>query len=161
MEILENVLSIDKIKHLQELGVNTGNASMTWMLYPYEEGKQPQLSLREWRTFKEPFRKEHCIPAFTLLDIFELLPKEIKTGTDTYWITMYFSDNCWHICYSMSDEFDYYQEFLSYGNDHYFTEPKGIMFFWDENWDNATIISGRYHKATVNELIEHFKIKEE
>lgn len=49
----------------------------------------------------------------------------------------------------------------SIGNDHYFTEPKGIMFFWDENWDNATIISGRYHKATVNELIEHFKTKEE
>ena len=114
MEILENVLSIDKIKHLQELGVNTGNASMTWMLYPYEEGKQPQLSLREWKTFKEPFRKEHCIPAFTLLDILKLLPKEIKIGTDTYWITMYFNDNCWHICYSMSDEFDYYQEFLSY-----------------------------------------------
>lgn len=49
----------------------------------------------------------------------------------------------------------------SIGNDHYFTEPKGIMFFWDENWDNATIISGRYHKATVDELIEHFKTKEE
>lgn len=68
MEILENVLSIEKMKHLEELGVNTDNASMTWMLYPYEEGKQPQLSLREWRTFKEPFRKEHCIPAFTLID---------------------------------------------------------------------------------------------
>lgn len=49
----------------------------------------------------------------------------------------------------------------SIGNDHYFTEPKGIMFFWDENWNHATIISGRYHKATVNELIEHFKTKEE
>lgn len=49
----------------------------------------------------------------------------------------------------------------SIGNDHYFTEPKGIMFFWDENWDNATIISGRYHKATVDELIEHFKTEEE
>lgn len=49
----------------------------------------------------------------------------------------------------------------SIGNDHYFKEPKGIMFFWDENWDNATIISGRYHKATVDELIEHFKTKEE
>lgn len=49
----------------------------------------------------------------------------------------------------------------SIGNDHYFTEPKGVMFFWDENWDNATIISGRYHKATVDELIEHFKGKEE
>ena len=49
----------------------------------------------------------------------------------------------------------------SIGNDHYFTELKGIMFFWDENWDNATIISGRYHKATVDELIEHFKTEEE
>lgn len=47
------------------------------------------------------------------------------------------------------------------GNDHYFTEPKGSMFFWDENWMHATIISGNYHKATVEELIEHFKEKEE
>lgn len=46
------------------------------------------------------------------------------------------------------------------GNDHYFTEPKGSMFFWDENWMHATIISGNYHKATVEELIEHFKEKE-
>lgn len=46
------------------------------------------------------------------------------------------------------------------GNDHYFTEPKGSMFFWDINWMHATIISGNYHKATVEELIEHFKEKE-
>ena len=46
------------------------------------------------------------------------------------------------------------------GNDHYFTEPKGSMFFWDENWNYGTIISGSYHKATVEELIEHFKGKE-
>lgn len=46
------------------------------------------------------------------------------------------------------------------GNDHYFIEPKGSMFFWDINWMNATIISGNY-KATVEELIEHFKGKEE
>lgn len=47
------------------------------------------------------------------------------------------------------------------GNDHYFTEPKDSMFFWDINWMHATIISGNYHKATVEELIEHFKEKEE
>ena len=47
------------------------------------------------------------------------------------------------------------------GNDHYFIEPKGSMFFWDINWMNATIISGNFHKATVEELIEHFKGKEE
>lgn len=47
------------------------------------------------------------------------------------------------------------------GNDHYFTEPKGSVFFWDMNWMHATIISGNYHKANVAELIEHFKEKEE
>lgn len=47
------------------------------------------------------------------------------------------------------------------GNDHYFTEPKGCVFFWDINWMHATIISGDYHKATIEELMEHFKGKEE
>lgn len=46
------------------------------------------------------------------------------------------------------------------GNDHYFTESKGSVFFWDINWMHATIISGYYHKVTVEELIEHFKGKE-
>jgi hypothetical protein len=35
----------------------------------------------------------------------------------------------------------------------------GSMFFWDENWNYDTIISGSYHKATVEELINHFHNK--
>lgn len=71
---MKQVLSIEQMKNLGDLGIDTSNASMTWMLYPYEEDKQPKLSLREWNTFKEPFRIQHCIPAFTLLDVLELLP---------------------------------------------------------------------------------------
>lgn len=47
------------------------------------------------------------------------------------------------------------------GNDHYFIEPKGSFFFWGIEYQNATIISGNFRKATVNELIEHFKTKKE
>lgn len=47
------------------------------------------------------------------------------------------------------------------GNDHYFVADEGSVFFWDENWNHATIISGNYHKATVEELMKHFKEKEE
>lgn len=43
------------------------------------------------------------------------------------------------------------------GDDHYFVEPKGSFFLWDIEWQNATIVSGFVRKATVNELIEHFK----
>ena len=111
MIYMKQVLSIEQMKNLGDLGIDTSNASMTWMLYPYEEDKQPKLSLREWNTFKEPFRIQHCIPAFTLLDVLELLPKEIKTGTNNYWLVMSHDSEKWYVCYS---EFDYYKEFRSH-----------------------------------------------
>lgn len=46
-------------------------------------------------------------------------------------------------------------------NDHYFVEPKGRFFFWGIEYQNSTIILGNFRKATVDELIEHFKTKEE
>lgn len=57
MEILENVLSVDRMKHLQELGVNTGNASMTWMLYPYEEGETTTIIFTRVENFQETEQK--------------------------------------------------------------------------------------------------------
>lgn len=46
-------------------------------------------------------------------------------------------------------------------DDHYFVKPKGRFFFWGIEYQNATIISGNFRKATVDELIEYFKTKEE
>ena len=97
---------------------------------------------------------------------------DIKSLNDCNGINCGFNEELFLAIAALRDDSNYMQWFItdsilsvsysdSIGNDHYFTEPKGIMFFWDENWDNATIISGRYQKATVNELIEHFKTKEE
>lgn len=97
---------------------------------------------------------------------------DIKSLNDCNGINCGFNEELFLAIAALRDDSNYMQWFItdsilsvsysdSIGNDHYFTEPKGIMFFWDENWDNATIISGRYHKATVNELIEYFKGKEE
>lgn len=97
---------------------------------------------------------------------------DIKSLNDCNGINCGFNEELFLAIAALRDDSNYMQWFItdsilsvsysdSIGNDHYFTEPKGIMFFWDENWDNATIISGRYHKATVDELIEHFKTKEE
>ena len=96
---------------------------------------------------------------------------DIKSLNDCNGINCGFNEELFLAIAALRDDSNYMQWFItdsilsvsysdSIGNDHYFIEPKGIMFFWDENWDNATIISGRYHKATVNELIEHFKEKE-
>lgn len=54
------------------------------------------------------------VPTYTFQEIIELLPKEIKTVTDTYYLTISTYDcDVWSIYYSMSDEFDYYKEFKS------------------------------------------------
>lgn len=58
-------------------------------------------------------RGVEMMPAFTLQDIIEVPPKEMKTGMDTYWLTMSHDSEEWHICHPMSDESDYYKEFKS------------------------------------------------
>lgn len=104
----KQVLSIEQMKHLQELGVDASDASMifqrgsatrhVWVLHVMGYA---DTSLRE---------KEYT---YTLQDILGLLPKEIKSGEDIFCLTMFVIGKMWTVCYSMSDEFDYYKEFSS------------------------------------------------
>lgn len=114
----KQVLSIDQMKHLQELGLDTSDASMYWARVSHgsrvddkSKGKWFLSLHKEFQTCG--FISYEALPTYTLQDIIDKLPKEIKTSTDTYWITVSIYTNMWYICYSMSDEFDYYKEFSS------------------------------------------------
>ena len=102
------VLSIEQMRHLQELGVDTSKAKMCWYaIYETEPNWYNELRIRD-----EVFDKNYPhIPTFTLQDILEILPKTIEN-----WFTdagiykqkasfeMYIKDSNWHICYSLFDE---------------------------------------------------------
>lgn len=112
----KQVLSIEQMKHLQELGLDTGDASMHWQYLPTADAiinGTDEIEEEPCLFVSQPNMK-HEYPAYTLQDILGLLPKEIRTSTDTYCLTISIYD-CkeWYICYSMSDEFDYYKEFKS------------------------------------------------
>lgn len=78
------VLSIEQMQHLKELGIDTSKASC----YIWEaEGKEYLY----WGKCEDA----NGIPTFTLPDILELLPKEI-CGND---ITIYHHRNYWCIYY--------------------------------------------------------------
>ena len=144
-------------KKLEELGYFndspewTNNCSIIWAYqYPMKGFDTPNYVIAD--SFDIPFDKHSA-----------LCGKFIDCG---------FNEELFLAIAALRDDSNYMQWFItdsilsvsyddSIGNDHYFTEPKGIMFFWDENWNHETIISGHYHKATVNELIEHFKDKKE
>lgn len=150
-------LSISQMRHLKELGVDTSKASMVliakdesgnevcWEDLSFKEDTGTWLCESWDEESDEPCRKEAYLDyldaengdydhsyredcgVFTLQDILDLLPKEVKTDTDTYWLTISIYD-CkeWYVCYSMSDEFDYYKEFKS----EYLLEAACQMLCW-------------------------------
>lgn len=144
-------------KKLEELGyiknspIWTDNCSIIWAYqYPVKGFDTPDYVIAD--SFDIPFDKHSrlCgkfIDCGTNEELF-LAIAALRDDTD---------ENQWFVTDSpLSVSYD-----DAVGNDHYFTEPKGSVFFWDINWRHATIISGNYHKATVEELIEHFKGKGE
>ena len=72
MKIEEQVLSIEQMKHLQELGVDTSDASMCWLDFEDNEPMEvavfvPQIMLG-YATCK-------IYPTYTIGDLIEKLPK--------------------------------------------------------------------------------------
>lgn len=103
----KQVLSIKQMKYLQDLGLDTSDASMC------VEWKESDENNKVVNSLDADTNYDYYYPTYTLQDILYKLPKEIKTSTDTYWLTVSIDTNMWYICYSMSDEFDYYKEFES------------------------------------------------
>lgn len=73
----KQVLSIEQMQHLQELGMDTSNASMCWV--KDTEGNQ-HLSVHDEYCYEANFMNP--VPAYTLQDILEILPSTIGEGED-------------------------------------------------------------------------------
>lgn len=90
-KIMRQVLSIEQMLRLRELGVDTGDASMEWVRDTYIPGLPYELLLKDQRT-GTTYEK---IPAYTLQDILDKLPKQIDEYTlqirhaHGYWVCEY------------------------------------------------------------------------
>ena len=69
MEIKEQVLSREQMRHLQELGVDTSDASMCWVAG--EDADEVEWNLIIPNNFLLPYN----IPTYTIGDLIEKLPK--------------------------------------------------------------------------------------
>ena len=90
MKIEEQVLSIEQMKHLQELGVDTSDASMYWVRAKRIIGKQRNnvldnemgkwsLSLSKSMVHSVDWAVE-SVPTYTIGDLIEKLPKSDNSG---------------------------------------------------------------------------------
>lgn len=73
MKIEEQVLSVEQMKRLQELGVDTSDASMCWVA-----GEDTYTDEEEWNLcIPNHFLLPYNIPTYTTGDLIEKLPKTI------------------------------------------------------------------------------------
>ena len=100
MKIEEQVLSREQMKHLQELGVDTSDASLAWYMSP--NANQWKIKIKD-KLAHEMLRRispERYIPTYTTGDLIEKLPKHINSWNDNrlvidgdedadYWYVVY------------------------------------------------------------------------
>lgn len=90
----KQVLDIQQMKHLQELGLDTSNASMYWVRLvrlPNVKKKKKEVLIDWFLDLKKGYMhvgydEYESLPTFTLQDILDLLPSEIQK--DGRWATL-------------------------------------------------------------------------
>ena len=106
MKIEEQVLSREQMKYLQELGVDTSDASMAWYMSP----KTNQWKIKAKNNFSHELllrlSPERYIPTYTTGDLFRKLPSSLKCDYLDSWIAIN-SDGSDDPLISASYEFEY------------------------------------------------------
>lgn len=92
----KQVLDIQQMQHLKELGVDTRTASLCWVCLLSE----PYLSFYD----KEyPQKDTKVIPSFTLQDILDLLPTEIEKENRNYQLEVFRNPQRYFVSYYWLD----------------------------------------------------------
>ena len=85
MKIEEQVLSIEQMKRLQELGVDTSDASMCWLDFEDKEPMEVAVFIPEVMLGYAQYK---LYPTYTIGDLIEKLPKSIDLGFGEYDLEM-------------------------------------------------------------------------
>ena len=82
MKIEEQVLSIEQMKHLQELGVDTSDASMCWLRYDVGGVVKLYMEINDKKCIEMYSATPY--PTYTIGDLIEKLPEELKIEHKVY-----------------------------------------------------------------------------
>ena len=108
MKIKEQVLSIEQMKHLQELGVDTSDTSMAY--YNISRDNQPDkwilgIANKEVATVMLSNGITEMEPTYTIGDLIEKLPKDVRN----YDLEIHCDFNC--LGYAAASDFEYSIEY--------------------------------------------------
>ena len=110
---MKQVLDIEQMQHLQELGLGQNNDTMlSWIVDEREKDKPllcASLDAIDYVDFSH-----YCIPGYTLQDVLELLPKEIKPAEKRHWLRIDLADECIYYYHETIDLMERRDKVFSY-----------------------------------------------
>ena len=110
---MKQVLDIEQMQHLQELGLGQNNDTMlSWIVDEREKDKPllcASLDAIDYVDFSH-----YCIPGYTLQDVLELLPKEIKPAEKRHWLRIDLADECIYYYHKTIDLMERRDKVFSY-----------------------------------------------
>ena len=103
----KQVLDVQQMQHLQELGLELKETMMRW-----------QLANPQGRWVLVPSNMANLkvigIPAYTLQDVLELLPIEIKPNEQRFWLRIDLSDECLYYYYDDRNLVEHRKKVIGY-----------------------------------------------
>ncbi len=101
----KQVLDVQQMQHLQELGLELKET----MLYWTNNHKEKQ----DWYMTRNPVGRlfaDECLPAYTLQDVLDALPKSLEIGKSKYEISIYMIEGKWAVDYYSETDADIQSE---------------------------------------------------
>lgn len=101
----KQVLDVQQMQYLQELGLDTSNASMYWLSY---NGVSVAIPIN----FHLPTSDNDYVicNAYTLQDVLDALPKSLEIGKSKYEISIYMIGGKWAVDYYSETDADIQSE---------------------------------------------------
>ena len=121
----KQVLNVQQMQHLQELGLDTSNASMYWINY---DG----ISVSIPSNFHLPTSDNNYVicGAYTLQDVLDVIPKEIKPNTTRYFLRIDLSDECFYYYYDDSNLVEHRKKVIGYDGIDELIDAAYSMLCW-------------------------------
>ena len=105
----KQVLSIEQMQHLQELGLKLDyNTMLSWIID--KRGKDKPLLCISSEAVNYVDFSHYCLPAYILQDVLDALPKSLEIGKSKYEISIYMIGGKWAVDYYSETDADIQSE---------------------------------------------------
>ena len=102
-------LDVQQMQHLQELGLELDyNTMLSWIID--ERGKDKPLLCISSEAVDYVDFSHYCLPAYTLQDVLDALPKSLEIGKSKYEISIYMIGGKWAVDYYSETDADIQSE---------------------------------------------------